>query len=63
MGLQILNKENKNDIINFLKQIGNDFDIHLSDSVHINEYTTKVLENGNILAEIRENNIVGILLM
>lgn len=63
MGLQILNKENKNDIINFLKQIGNDFDIHLSDRVDINEYTTKVLENGYILAEIRENNIVAILLM
>lgn len=63
MEFKTLKNEKTNEIINFLTKIGDDFDIHLSNRVNIEEYTKKVLKNGLAIVAEKDNKIIGILLM
>ena len=51
-----IDKYLKTEIINLLKRNDCDFPIPLSNKIDFNQYITKVLENGNILLGINENN-------
>lgn len=48
----------KIEIVNLLKRNDCDFPIPLSNKIDFNQYITKVLENGNILLAVNENNQV-----
>ena len=60
MKIKICNENNIEDVIDFVKDIDNQFPIKLSTLVNIKEYIYKLFLNGKIIFAEIENKIIGI---